>query len=75
MDFFTEENEEYLTRVVVDLSTRTFFMHSNEGQVREVSCDTPEEFMNVLTFIRDFDETGLLGDDVLVYAEPKSLYQ
>ena len=39
--------------------------------VREVSCDTVDEFMNVLTFIKDFDEIGLLGDDVLVYAEPK----
>lgn len=69
-DFFSKENEEYLTRIVVDVSTRTFLMHSNEGNIREVKCDTLDEFMNVLTFVRDFDETGLLGDNVLVYAEP-----
>ena len=74
-DFFSEENEEYLTRVVVDISSRKFLLYSNEGEVREVSCGTVDEFMNVLTFIKDFDETGLLGDDVLVYAEPKGLYQ
>lgn len=74
-NLFNEGNEEYLTRVVVDVSTRTFYMYSNEGEVREVSCDTVDEFMNVLTFVKDFDDIGLLGDDVLVYAEPKSLYQ
>lgn len=69
-EFFTEENEEYVTRIVIDVSTRTFLMYSNEGNTREVKCDTLDEFMNVLTFIRDFDETGLLGEDVVVYAEP-----
>lgn len=69
-EFFTEDNEEYVTRIVIDVSTRTFLMYSNEGNTREVKCDTLDEFMNVLTFIRDFDETGLLGEDVVVYAEP-----
>ena len=71
-DFFSEETDEYLTRVVVDISSRKFLLYSNEGDVREVNCGTVDQFMNVLEFVRDFDETGLLGDDVLVYAEPKS---
>lgn len=73
-DFLAGETEEYVTRIVVDVSTRTFIMHSNEGQVKEVSCESAEEFMNVLTFVRDFDDIGLLGENVLHYAEPKGLY-
>ena len=69
-DFFTEDNGEYLTRMVVDVSTRSFLMYSNEGDTREVKCDTLDEFMNVLTCIRDFDELGLFGEDVVVYADP-----
>jgi len=71
-NFFSEENEEYLTRIVVDVTSRKFLLYSNEGESREVNCDTVDEFMNVLTAVKDFDEIGLLGDDVLVYAEPKS---
>ena len=70
-NLFSQENEEHLTRVVVDVSSRKFLLYSNEGDRREVSCDTVDEFMNVLTCVKDFDEIGLLGDDVLVYAEPK----
>ena len=70
-DLFTTSNEEeYLTRVVIDISSRTFRLYSNEGEIREVDCDTSEEFMNVLEFIRDFQESGLLDEDTVVYAEP-----
>ena len=71
MDPFNVENEdEYLTRVVIDVSTRTFRMYSNEGEVREIDCDTTEDFMNILAFIRDFQEVGLLDSDIVFYSEP-----
>ena len=71
MDLFNvEKEEEYLTRVVIDVSSRTFRMYSNEGEVREVDCDTYEDFMNVLEFIRDFEEVGLLDSNIVVYSEP-----
>jgi len=58
-------NEEYLSRCVVDPSTRTVYLYSTEGSEKEVKCDTVDEFMNVLTFVRD-----TVGEDVLSYANP-----
>ena len=69
-EFLSGPEDEYLTRVVIDVSARTFRLYSNEGEVREVDCDTYEDFMNVLEFIRDFEETGLLDSDIVVYSEP-----
>ena len=58
-------NEEYLSRCVVDPSTRTVYLYSTEGSEKEVKCDTVDEFMNVLNFVRD-----TVGEDVLSYANP-----
>lgn len=58
-------NEEYLSRCVVDPSKRTVYLYSTEGDEKEVKCDTVDEFMNVLNFVRD-----TVGDDVLSYANP-----
>lgn len=58
-------NEEYLSRCVVDPSKRTVYLYSTEGDEKEVTCDTVDEFMNVLNFVRD-----TVGDDVLSYANP-----
>jgi hypothetical protein len=58
-------NEEYLSRCVVDPSKRTVYLYSTEGSEKEVKCDTVDEFMNVLTFVRD-----TVGEDVLSYANP-----
>ena len=70
-DLFTTSNEEeYLTRVVIDISSRTFRLYSNEGEISEIDCDTSEEFMNILEFIRNFQESGLLDEDTVVYVEP-----
>ena len=68
--FSHSEDDEYLTRIVIDVSSRTFRLYSNEGEVREVDCETPEEFMNVLEFIREFEDSGILDEDTVVYAEP-----
>ena len=69
-EFLSGPEDEYLTRVVIDVSTRTFRMYSNEGEVREIDCDTTEDFMNILAFIRDFQEVGLLDSDIVFYSEP-----
>ena len=58
-------NDEYLTRCVVDPLKRTVYLYSNEGSEKQVSCETVEEFMNVLEFVR-----GRVSDDVLSYANP-----
>jgi hypothetical protein len=51
-------NQEYLTRCVVDPVKRVVYLYSNEGSERQVSCETVDEFMNVLQYVRDtLDET------------------
>tara|TARA_Y100001938_G_scaffold147571_1_gene229040 strand:+ start:569 stop:799 length:231 start_codon:yes stop_codon:yes gene_type:complete len=60
-----EENDEYLTRVVVDTCARTFRLYSNEGDDRVVSCDSMEEFMNVLELVRK-----VVDEDIVAYSGP-----
>lgn len=58
-------DDEYLTRCVVDPSTRTFLIYSNLGNERVIDCANLDEFLNVLSFVRT-----TLGSDTLVYADP-----
>jgi hypothetical protein len=57
--------DEYLTRCVVDPIKRTVFLYSNEGAEKQVSCDTVEEFMNVLDFVR-----ATVDEETLCYVSP-----
>lgn len=57
--------DEYLTRCVVDPIKRTVYLYSSEGTEKEVTCDTVDEFMNVLEFVRE-----VLDEDTLCYANP-----
>ena len=45
-------DDEYLTKCVVDPVKRTFYLYSNEGQEKSVTCDSVEEFMGVLKVVR-----------------------
>lgn len=49
----------------MDPIKRKVYMYSNEGTEKEVECETVDEFMNVLNFIRD-----TLDEDTLSYANP-----
>ena len=57
--------DEYLTKCVVDPSKRTVYLYSNEGDEKVVECDTVDEFMNVLSFVRD-----TCPEERLSYANP-----
>jgi hypothetical protein len=57
--------DEYLTRCVVDPIKRTVYLYSSEGSEKQVSCDTVEEFMNVLEFVR-----ATVDEETLSYANP-----
>jgi galactokinase len=59
-----EEDQDFLTRVVVDTSLRKFYLYSSEGNSRDVECETVEQFMNVLELVR-----ALIKEDEIVYAE------
>jgi hypothetical protein len=57
--------DEYLTRCVVDPVKRTVYLYSNEGSEKEVVCETVDEFMNVLDFVR-----ATVNEETLSYASP-----
>jgi hypothetical protein len=57
--------DEYLSRCVVDPVKRTVYLYSSEGSEKQVSCETVEEFMNVLDFVR-----ATVDEETLSYASP-----
>ena len=57
--------DEYLTRCVVDPLKRTVYLYSSEGSEKEVSCETVEQFMSVLDFVRK-----TLDEETLTYTSP-----
>jgi len=58
-------NDDYLSKCVVDVVKRKIYIYSTEGNEKEVTCDTVEEFMNVLEYIR-----ATVDDDILSYVTP-----
>ena len=58
-------DDEYLMKCVVDPTTKTFYLYSNEGDEKEVVCDNTDQFMNVLKIVR-----SMCPEERLVYAEP-----
>ena len=59
------EDDEYLTRVVVDVTARTFYLYSSEGDTRVVDDNSADEFMTLLSVIRD-----VVDDDIIAYTDP-----
>ena len=57
--------DEYLSRCVVDPIKRTVYIYSSEGSEKKVTCETVEEFMNVLEFVR-----ATVDEETLSYANP-----
>ena len=60
-----QEDDEYLTRVVIDTCARTFRLYSNEGDERTLDCNSMEEFMNVLELVRK-----VVDEDIVAYVGP-----
>ena len=60
------DDDEYLTRIVVDTCARTFYMYSSEGTMREVECEEVSQFMDVLELVR-----AVVDDDIVAYTEPR----
>ena len=44
--------EDWLSKCVIDPSKRKVYLYSEGGEKRTVECDTVQEFMNVLKFVR-----------------------
>ena len=58
-------DDEYLTRCVVDPIKRKLYLYSSEGDEKTVVCETVDQFMNMLRFVRD-----TASEDVLSYVNP-----
>ena len=58
-------DDEYLTRCVVDPIKRKLYLYSSEGNEKTVDCETVDQFMNMLLFVRD-----TASEDVLSYVNP-----
>ena len=58
-------DDEYLTRCVVDPLKRKLYLYSSEGDEKTVDCETVDQFMNMLRFVRD-----TATDDVVSYVNP-----
>ena len=61
----TQMQDEYLSRCVVDPLKRTVYLYSNDGNEKQVTCETVEQFMNVLDFVR-----ATVDEETLSYANP-----
>lgn len=59
------EQEEYLSRCVVDPTRKVVYIYSSEGSEKQISCDTTDQFMNVLNFIR-----SSVDEEILAYVNP-----
>jgi hypothetical protein len=57
--------DEYLSRCVVDPIKRTVYLYSSEGTEKQVTCETVDEFMNVLDFVR-----ATVDEKTLAYTNP-----
>ena len=48
--------EDFLSKVVVDMCSRSFLLISENGSQRLVECDTPDEFLRVLDVCNQLEE-------------------
>ena len=58
-------SDDLLSKCVIDTSKRTVYLYSDGGEKRTVECDTVDEFMNVINFVRDTVE-----EDRVFYSDP-----
>ena len=59
------EEEEYLTRCVVDPTKTPFYLYSSEGDEKVVMCEDTAQFMNVLKLVR-----ATVDEETLSYSSP-----
>ncbi len=51
-------DEQTVLLIEVDIISRKFMIHGDQGSFRELTCDTTQQFLDVLKVIRDNqDET------------------
>ncbi len=61
-DFLQNEDDEFLTRVVVDTHLSKFYLYSSVGHKRTVYCDADDQYTRVLDLIAQVD-----NEDIVAY--------
>ena len=57
--------DDLLSKCVIDTSKRKIYLYSDEGKENVVDCDTVDEFMSCLNFVRDKVE-----EESVFYSDP-----
>ncbi len=57
-------DEDFVKGTVIDVCTRTFLIISDDGREKTVTCETTEQFMDVLEVVTD-----LLEPERIEYAD------
>jgi len=69
-DFEVEnEDQEYLTSILINICSREFVLFSSDGSERKVDCDSVDAFMEVLDVVR-----ALVDEEYIFYAEPEVIH-
>ena len=63
--YIQSEDDEYLTRIVVDTCARKFYLYSNVGESKVINCESVDQFMEVLNLTR-----SVVDEDIIAYADP-----
>ena len=67
--FFDAENKlmdtEYLIGYSSNILERTFRLYSNTGNVKEIVCETPQQFLNIVEYMEKTNRecNFIYGDD------------
>ena len=58
--------EDWLSKCVIDTCKRKVYLYSEGGDKKTVNCNTVQEFMNVLRFVR-----ATASEDMISYTDPR----
>ncbi len=70
MENLYNDDEDCLSRIVIDVSSRSFRVYSFGGEEKVIETENMDEFLGVLQFVRDFVASGLFDEDMVVYSSP-----
>ena len=57
-------NDDFVNRTVIDVCNRSFLIISDDGEEKTVTCETTEQFMDVMEVVTD-----LLQPERIKYAD------
>ena len=66
-------DNECVDGIVIDVCAKTFLLKSDEGNSKPVTCETTEEFMNVMKVVTDQADPEIIQyADLSIYGKTKN---